>query len=116
MQIRPLAIAGVQPVFQQASVGRTQSAAAAAGRSRKDGKPEAVIAKISQESLAEMIGTTRSRISFFMNKFASWGSSSTIAAPSASTARCSTSSSTTDRQVARAGFAVRVAGTNFFKK
>jgi CRP/FNR family transcriptional regulator, cyclic AMP receptor protein len=32
-------------------------------------KPEAVIAKISQESLAEMIGTTRSRVSFFMNKF-----------------------------------------------
>jgi len=35
----------------------------------KDGKPEAVIAKISQESLAERIGTTRSRVSFFMNKF-----------------------------------------------
>jgi CRP-like cAMP-binding protein len=35
----------------------------------KDGKPEAVIAKISQESLAEMVGTTRSRVSFFMNKF-----------------------------------------------
>jgi CRP/FNR family transcriptional regulator, cyclic AMP receptor protein len=35
----------------------------------KDGKPEAVIAKISQESLAEMIGTTRSRVSYFMNKF-----------------------------------------------
>jgi len=35
----------------------------------KDGKPETVIAKISQETLAEMIGTTRSRVSFFMNKF-----------------------------------------------
>ena len=35
----------------------------------KDGKPEQVIAKISQETLAEMIGTTRSRVSFFMNKF-----------------------------------------------
>jgi CRP/FNR family transcriptional regulator, cyclic AMP receptor protein len=35
----------------------------------KDEKPEAVIAKISQESLAEMIGTTRSRVSYFMNKF-----------------------------------------------
>jgi CRP/FNR family transcriptional regulator, cyclic AMP receptor protein len=35
----------------------------------KDGKPEAVIAKISQGSLAEMIVTTRSRVSFFMNKF-----------------------------------------------
>jgi CRP/FNR family cyclic AMP-dependent transcriptional regulator len=54
----------------------------------KDGKTEAVIAKISQESLAEMIGTTRSRVSFFMNKFASWGSSPTIAALFASTARC----------------------------
>ena len=35
----------------------------------KDRKPEPVIAKISQETLAEMIGTTRSRVSFFMNKF-----------------------------------------------
>jgi CRP-like cAMP-binding protein len=34
-----------------------------------DGAPEPVIAKISQETLAEMIGTTRSRVSFFMNKF-----------------------------------------------
>jgi CRP-like cAMP-binding protein len=35
----------------------------------KEGKPEPVLAKISQETLAEMIGTTRSRVSFFMNKF-----------------------------------------------
>jgi CRP/FNR family cyclic AMP-dependent transcriptional regulator len=35
----------------------------------KDGKQEPVIAKISQEPLAEMIGTTRSRVNFFMNKF-----------------------------------------------
>jgi CRP-like cAMP-binding protein len=35
----------------------------------KEGKPEAVIPKVSQETLAEMIGTTRSRVSFFMNKF-----------------------------------------------
>jgi CRP/FNR family cyclic AMP-dependent transcriptional regulator len=35
----------------------------------KDSKPEPVIAKISQETLAEMIGTMRSRVSFFMNKF-----------------------------------------------
>jgi CRP-like cAMP-binding protein len=35
----------------------------------KDGKPETVIPAISQETLAEMIGTTRSRVSFFMNKF-----------------------------------------------
>jgi hypothetical protein len=33
----------------------------------KGGKPEIAIAKISQETLAEMIGTTRSRVSFFMN-------------------------------------------------
>jgi len=39
----------------------------------KDGKPEAVVAKISQETLAEMIGTTRSRVSFFMNKFRKLG-------------------------------------------
>ena len=35
----------------------------------KEGKPEPVVAKISQETLAEMIGTTRSRVSSFMNKF-----------------------------------------------
>jgi len=39
----------------------------------KDGKPEPVIAKISQETLAEMIGTTRSRVSFFMNRFRKMG-------------------------------------------
>ena len=39
----------------------------------KDGKPEPVIADISQETLAEMIGTTRSRVSFFMNKFRKLG-------------------------------------------
>ena len=39
----------------------------------KEGKPEAVITKVSQETLAEMIGTTRSRVSFFMNKFRKLG-------------------------------------------
>ena len=39
----------------------------------KEGKPEPVIAKISQETLAEMIGTTRSRVSFFMNRFRKMG-------------------------------------------
>jgi CRP/FNR family transcriptional regulator, cyclic AMP receptor protein len=39
----------------------------------KDGKPEPIIAKISQEMLAEMIGTTRSRVSYFMNKFRKLG-------------------------------------------
>ncbi len=39
----------------------------------KEGKPEPLIAKISQETLAEMIGTTRSRVSYFMNKFRKLG-------------------------------------------
>jgi len=39
----------------------------------KDGKPESVIPKISQETLAEMVGTTRSRVSFFMNRFRKLG-------------------------------------------
>ena len=40
---------------------------------RKEGKPEMVIPKISQETLAEMIGTTRSRVSFFLNRFRKLG-------------------------------------------
>jgi CRP/FNR family cyclic AMP-dependent transcriptional regulator len=39
----------------------------------KEGVPETVIPKISQEALAEMIGTTRSRVSFFMNRFRKLG-------------------------------------------
>jgi CRP/FNR family cyclic AMP-dependent transcriptional regulator len=39
----------------------------------KDGKPETLVPKISQETLAEMIGTTRSRVSFFMNRFRKLG-------------------------------------------
>jgi CRP/FNR family transcriptional regulator, cyclic AMP receptor protein len=39
----------------------------------KEGTPEAVVPKISQEMLAEMIGTTRSRVSFFMNRFRKLG-------------------------------------------
>ncbi|HZL31079.1 MAG TPA: Crp/Fnr family transcriptional regulator [Pseudolabrys sp.] len=39
----------------------------------KSGKPEPILAKISQETLAEMIGTTRSRVSHFMNKFRKLG-------------------------------------------
>jgi CRP/FNR family transcriptional regulator, cyclic AMP receptor protein len=39
----------------------------------KEGKPEMVIPRISQETLAEMIGTTRSRVSFFMNRFKKTG-------------------------------------------
>jgi CRP/FNR family transcriptional regulator, cyclic AMP receptor protein len=39
----------------------------------KAGKPTTTIPKISQETLAEMIGTTRSRVSFFMNRFRKLG-------------------------------------------
>jgi CRP/FNR family transcriptional regulator, cyclic AMP receptor protein len=39
----------------------------------KEGAPETVVPKISQETLAEMVGTTRSRVSFFMNRFRTLG-------------------------------------------
>jgi CRP/FNR family cyclic AMP-dependent transcriptional regulator len=39
----------------------------------KDGKPEVAIPKISQETLAEMVGTTRPRVNFFMNRFRKLG-------------------------------------------
>jgi CRP-like cAMP-binding protein len=39
----------------------------------KDGTPETVVPKVSQETLAEMVGTTRSRVSFFMNRFRKLG-------------------------------------------
>ena len=39
----------------------------------KEGRPETIIQKVSQETLAEMIGTTRSRVNFFMNKFRKLG-------------------------------------------
>ena len=39
----------------------------------KEGKPEPIVAKISQETLAEMVGTTRSRVNVFMNKFRKLG-------------------------------------------
>ena len=39
----------------------------------KEGVPDTVVPKISQETLAEMIGTTRSRVSFFMNRFRKLG-------------------------------------------
>jgi len=38
-----------------------------------EGRPQPIVGKISQETLAEMIGTTRSRVSFFMNKFRKLG-------------------------------------------
>jgi CRP-like cAMP-binding protein len=39
----------------------------------KEGAPQTVVPKISQETLAEMVGTTRSRVSFFMNRFRKLG-------------------------------------------
>lgn len=39
----------------------------------KEGKPDKVIPKISQQTLADMVGTTRSRVSFFMNRFRKLG-------------------------------------------
>jgi CRP/FNR family cyclic AMP-dependent transcriptional regulator len=39
----------------------------------KPGEPESLISEITQETLAEMIGTTRSRVSFFMNRFRELG-------------------------------------------
>jgi CRP/FNR family transcriptional regulator, cyclic AMP receptor protein len=39
----------------------------------KDDKPETIVPKISQETLAELVGTTRSRVNFFMNKFRKLG-------------------------------------------
>ena len=39
----------------------------------KEGKPESIVPKISQEDLAQMVGTTRARVSHFMNKFRSLG-------------------------------------------
>ncbi len=39
----------------------------------KEGEPEKIIAKVSQETLAEIVGTTRSRVNFFMNKFRKLG-------------------------------------------
>ena len=39
----------------------------------KEGVPEVVVPKISQETLAEMVGTTRARVSFFMNRFRKLG-------------------------------------------
>lgn len=39
----------------------------------KEGRPERVVPKVSQETLAAMVGTTRSRVSFFMNKFRKLG-------------------------------------------
>jgi CRP/FNR family transcriptional regulator, cyclic AMP receptor protein len=39
----------------------------------KEGKSETIVPKMSQETMAEMVGTTRSRVSFFMNRFRKLG-------------------------------------------
>ena len=39
----------------------------------KEGRPQPILLDVSQETLAEMIGTTRSRVSYFMNKFRKLG-------------------------------------------
>jgi len=39
----------------------------------KEGRPEPIIAKVSQETLAAMVGTTRARVSYFMNRFRKMG-------------------------------------------
>jgi CRP-like cAMP-binding protein len=39
----------------------------------KEGKTETIVPKISQETMAEMVGTTRSRVNFFMNRFRKLG-------------------------------------------
>lgn len=53
--------------------GRLTPTAALLANFGKPGKPEHVIAKISQETLAEMVGTTRPRVRHFMNKFRKLG-------------------------------------------
>jgi hypothetical protein len=55
----------------------------------KEGGSESVVPKLSQETLAEMVGTTRSRVSFFMNRFRKLGFTTTLWAISCTyTARC----------------------------
>jgi len=46
-------------------------------RDGKDDTPASVLPKISQETLAEMVGTTRARVNFFLNKFRDWDSLTT---------------------------------------
>jgi CRP-like cAMP-binding protein len=71
----------------------------------KEGTPEAVIPKMSQETLAEMIGTTRSRVSFFMNRFRKLGSSTMTAVVGCkSTVHFSTSFFTTRTCLGRGRF------------
>jgi hypothetical protein len=54
-------------------MGRHLATATAMAEFGKPGEPETLIPKITQVTLAEMIGTTRSRVSFFMNRFRKLG-------------------------------------------
>jgi hypothetical protein len=70
-----------RPLYPQKQPRHSLTGAAAKGQQRphalqqgpRDSTGRPIIAKISQETLAEMIGTTRSRVSFFMNKFRELG-------------------------------------------
>jgi CRP/FNR family cyclic AMP-dependent transcriptional regulator len=53
--------------------GRSESKDSNLQPDRYERPSESIIAKVSQETLAEMIGTTRSRVSYFMNKFRKLG-------------------------------------------
>jgi CRP/FNR family cyclic AMP-dependent transcriptional regulator len=54
-------------------LARTLLLLARYGKEHRDGKPAWILPKVSQETLAEMVGTTRSRVNFFMNKFRKLG-------------------------------------------
>ena len=70
--------------------------AAAAGPLRQGGHGPAVLPKLSQETLAEMVGTTRSRVNFFMNKFRKLGFIEYNGGAQDQQLICSASSSTTE--------------------
>jgi hypothetical protein len=80
MTARPTAIDPTPPAGSNtanpelpANRGRTFHPRALLARFGKEGTSESVVPRISQETLAEMVGTTRSRVSFFMNRFRKLG-------------------------------------------
>jgi CRP-like cAMP-binding protein len=60
-------------LFIKSKGGRLARTLLLLARYGKEGQPEPVLRKISQETLAEMIGTTRTRVNLFMNKFRKLG-------------------------------------------
>jgi hypothetical protein len=66
-------LSGPAGIRQHPPHGRLRSRAAAAREFREGGQPQPISPNISQETLAEMIGTTRSRVGYFMNKFRKLG-------------------------------------------